>query len=105
MDRWTVVYLPFGDLTGLVVVVVVVVLLEGVKGPAGVVVSCVFTLFTLIRYVEVLLWAWNTFVDIAKYQKTAKNTAILKQTNAAAKVTLWRNRDVIFARVPLHLCI
>ena len=58
----------------------------------------VFTLFSLIRYVEVLLWAWNTLVAMAKYQNTANKTAILRHTNATAKVTFWRNRDVIFAR-------
>lgn len=73
----------------------------GRSGP-GVVVPWVllftFTLCTLIRYVDVLLCAWNTLVDMAKYQKTAKNTAILRHINATANVALWRNRDVIFAR-------
>lgn len=88
------------------VLVAKVLLFEGVRG-VGVVVPCVFTLFTLIRYVDVLLWAWNTFVDIAKYQKTAKKTAILKHTNATAKVTLCRNRDVILREFPLasYFCI
>lgn len=92
--------------TGLVVLVAKVLLLEGVRG-VGVVVPCVFTLFTLIRYVDVLLWAWNTFVDIAKYQKTAKKTAILKHTNATAKVALCLNRDVIFREFSLasYFCI
>lgn len=77
-----------------------VVMGGGVRSGPGVVVPWVlftFTLFTLIRYVEVLL-CWNTLVDIAKYQKIAKNTAILKSINAMANVALCRNRDVIFAR-------
>lgn len=51
------------------------------------------------RYVVCgLVCAWNTFVDMAKYQKIAMKTPILRQIKATAMVALLRNRDDIFGR-------